>query len=354
MVVYYHLRKIILWNIMCFIFLLTIYLLKNVKFISPLDIIINRSILSRLFSTRTSDFTSSELPISGLPSNSIPTEAFVTFSNNKPEYLALLTNLLDSVHYFSTRPIIAYGIDVDLDLDVNKYPRLIKRRLSRKDCGPSIYFCKIHAIIESKLDYGVHLEADSVVNWNVDILFDVVHRWPYSLPLAPRHPDDPGNYARFLKKFKLGFNNRTTPYIHAQFSWNYRAYPFFQRALGLMRRGYFVGANYDETGINILLWQAKANHTLCKLDPYFSLLSAYESNQTICHADCHTAFILIHGSKDAIKMRDVFQRLKKHAGSPFIQTSCHGLHYLNETQYTCCYPDSQRSPIHPLLCEHRT
>jgi hypothetical protein len=65
---------------------------------------------------------------------------------------------------------------VNLDIDVKKYLRLIKRRLHRKDCGKSIYFCKIHAIIESKLDYGVHLEADSVVNWNFDILFDVIHR----------------------------------------------------------------------------------------------------------------------------------------------------------------------------------
>jgi len=46
----------------------------------------------------------------------------------------------------------------------------------------------MHAIIKSKLDYGVHLEADSVVNWNVDILFDVVHRWLYALRLATHHP----------------------------------------------------------------------------------------------------------------------------------------------------------------------
>jgi hypothetical protein len=53
-------------------------------------------------------------------------------------------------------------------------------------------------------------------------------------------------------------------------------------------------------------------------------------------------------------MRNVFERLKKHTGSPYIQTPHHGFHYLNEAQYTCCYPDSQQSSIHPLLCEHRT
>jgi hypothetical protein len=286
--------------------------------------------------------------------NTTLSEGFVTFSNNNPKYLALLTNLLDSVHYFSSRPIIAYGIDVDLDLDVNKYPRLIKRRLNRSDCGSSIYFCKILAIIESKLDYGVHLEADSVVNWNVDILFDVIHRWPYSLPLAPRHPGDPRNYVKFLKNFKLDRNNRTTPYIHAQFSWNYRAYPFFQQALDYMRQGKFSGAHYDETGMNILLWKAKANHTLCKIDPYYESLPAYEFNEKICKKICYNTFILIHGSKNATQMRNVFERLKKHAGSPFIQTSSQGMHYLNETQYTCCYPDSQPSSIHPLLCQYST
>jgi hypothetical protein len=65
-----------------------------------------------------------------------PKEAFVTFSNNHPAYLALLKVLLDSVHAFSTRPIIAFGIDVDLDINLTKYPRVIKRRIRQSDCGP--------------------------------------------------------------------------------------------------------------------------------------------------------------------------------------------------------------------------
>ena len=62
-----------------------------------------------------------------------PKEAFVTFSNNAPTYLALLKVLLDFVHAFSTRPIIAYGIDVDLNIDVEQYPRVIKRRVKQRD-----------------------------------------------------------------------------------------------------------------------------------------------------------------------------------------------------------------------------
>ncbi|UJR23310.1 hypothetical protein I4U23_026325 [Adineta vaga] len=279
-------------------------------------------------------------------------EAFVTFCNNNPAYIALLKNVLDSVHLFSTRPIIIYGIDMDLNIDSQKYPRLVRRRLKQRDCGRSIYFCKLAAIVDSQVEYGIYIETDTLVNWNVDILFDLLHRWPYSLPLAPRHPDDPKNYLRYLEEFGLDLSNRTTPYIHAHILWTIRSYPFLQQALDYMQRGYFLGDNYDETGMNVLLWKAKANHTLCKLDPFFTFLPAYELNEQKCMKFCHTAYILVHGNKNSIEMNDLFKRLKKHSGSPFIQTMNNGFHYLNETKYTCCYPDSRPSPIHPLLCEH--
>jgi hypothetical protein len=93
-------------------------ILKYIIIIPPLD---------PLFSTRTSDLTLPRRFISGLRLNKTPSEEFVTFNNNNSRYLALL----ESVHYFSTHPIIVYGIDVDLNIDTKKYPRLIKRRLSQ-------------------------------------------------------------------------------------------------------------------------------------------------------------------------------------------------------------------------------
>ncbi len=77
-----------------------------------------------------------------------PKEAFVTFSNNHPKYLALLRVLLDSIHAFSTRPIIVFGIDVDLNIDLKKYHRVIKRRLSQKDCGPVDFYRPLQIYIE--------------------------------------------------------------------------------------------------------------------------------------------------------------------------------------------------------------
>ncbi|CAF0918968.1 unnamed protein product [Didymodactylos carnosus] len=278
-------------------------------------------------------------------------EAFVTFSNNNPTYLALLNVMLDSVHLFSTRPIIAFGIDVDLMVNLTKHPRVIKRRISQSNCGPSVYFCKILAIVESKADYGVLLETDDIVNYNVDALFDVLHKWPYDLPLSPRHPDDPQNQQPFMKQF--GVEKKTTPYIHAHIAWTFRAYPFLHNVQKLVREGHFAGANFDETAINVMLWKAKANHTLCKLDPYVSYITEYENPNENCTKYCNTAFILLHGSKDPGFSAHVLKRLQERVGRAAIQTK-YGLRHMNEINVTCCYDDSKPSTIHPLLCLHES
>lgn len=85
------------------------------------------------------DLTSDLNSIKNTNDSQQPKEAFVTFSNNQPSYLAVLRVLLDSIHAFSTRPIIVFGIDVDIDIDLKQYPRVIKRRIEQKDCGPVIY-----------------------------------------------------------------------------------------------------------------------------------------------------------------------------------------------------------------------
>ncbi|CAF1281544.1 unnamed protein product [Rotaria sp. Silwood1] len=283
-----------------------------------------------------------------------PKEAFVTFCNNQPSYLTLLNVLLDSVHSFSTRPIIVFGIDVDPDVDDKKYPRVIKRRISQSDCGPSVYFCKIHAIVSSNVEYGVLMETDDVVNYNIDILFDVLHLWPYPFPLSPRHPDDPQNYHDFMRQHNV--STRTTPYIHAHMIWNYLSIPFLTNLRTLLQQGNFQGANFDETAVNVMLWKAKANHTLCKYDPFFTYSEAYLKWPTItnCSNYCYTAFITLHGCKEHNISADLLTKLKANAGKPAMQTfGMGGMKHINDTSVTCCYPDSKPSPIHPLLCEHK-
>ncbi|CAF0863299.1 unnamed protein product [Didymodactylos carnosus] len=333
-----------IFRVLLFVGFLTCFYFMN-------NIIVGRPTVLVVHVTSTTSNTSqtSKTTITSTDVGNRTIEAFVTFSNNNQPYLALLNALLDSVHLFSTRPIIAFGIDVDLMVNLTKYPRVIKRQISQSNCGPSVYFCKLLAIVESNVDYGVLLETDDVVNYNVDILFDVLHKWPYDLPLSPRHPDDPGNQQPFMEQF--GVVKKTTPYIHAHVAWTYRAYPFLRHVQNLTRSGHFQGANYDETAINVMLWKAKSNHTLCKYDPYVTYIDEYENPSPNCTRYCNTAFILLHGSKDPKFSSAVLKRLQERAGQAAIQTK-YGLRHMNETNVTCCYDDSKPSPIHPLLCLH--
>ena len=105
------------------------------------------------------------------------------------------------------------------------------------------------------------METDDIVNYNVDVLFDVARVWPYPLPLSPRHPDGPKNYNHFMQQYNL--KKITIPYIHAHMVWNYRAIPFLKSLQSLLQSGDFMVGS-DEIAVNVMLWKAKANHTLCK------------------------------------------------------------------------------------------
>lgn len=131
------------------------------------------------------------------------------------------------------------------------------------------------------------METDDVVNYNVDVLFDVVRAWPYPLPISPRHPDDPQNYDHFMREFDVP--RRTTPYIHAHVIWNYRALPFLKNLHSLLKQGHFQGSNFDETAVNVMLWKAGANHTVCKYgkivhtEDHLSTFLSSIHNTYMCH-----------------------------------------------------------------------
>ncbi|CAF4032044.1 unnamed protein product [Adineta steineri] len=283
-----------------------------------------------------------------------PKEAFVTFTTSRVDYIELLNVLLDSVHLFSTRSVIIFSIDFDLIINRTRHPRVTIERISHKQCGPTTYACKILAMISSEVNYGVQLEVDSVVNYNIDLLFDMLHVWPYDLPLGPKHPDDPGNYKFDMEDHKVKY--RTIPYIHGTFVWTYRAYPFLRHLLKLMRRGAFTNANCDETGMNIMLWKAKANHTLCKYDPFGSTnIEKYEQSQSApkCSPYCDGVYLIFHGQKESFLSENILERLRTLGPhQPFVQTP-QGLKWFNDTNITCCHPSATRpSPLHPLLCEY--
>jgi hypothetical protein len=104
---------IICSSLFVYVFELSIFASKNGTMISTNDISIRKMNLSEK-----------------------PKEAFVTFTNKK--YLKLLKVLLDSIHIFSSRPIIVYAVDVNIDIDCNQYPHVIIRNISQADCGSVI------------------------------------------------------------------------------------------------------------------------------------------------------------------------------------------------------------------------
>lgn len=283
-----------------------------------------------------------------------PKEAFITFTTSRQDYVELLYVLLDSVHLFSTRPVIVFSIDFDLIINYTRHSRVIVERIPRDECGSNIFTCKLLAMVLSEVNYGVQLEVDSVVNYNIDLLFDMLHVWPYDLPLAPKHPDDPKNYKYYMEEYSV--KHRSVPYMHGTFVWTYRAYPFIRHVLTLMQKGAFMNANCDETAMNIMLWKAKANHTLCKYDPYGPLLiEKYEQPQSTpaCLPYCDGVYLIFHGQKDSSTSKNILERLHK-LGShrPFVQTP-QGVKWFNDTNVTCCHPSATRpSPLHPLLCEY--
>ena len=283
-----------------------------------------------------------------------PKEAFVTCTDSHQSYVELLYVLLDSVHLFSSRPVMVFAVDFDLAINRTRHSRVIVQRISKKDCGPTIYSCKLFAMMLSQVNFGVQLDADAVVSHHIDQLFDMLHRWPFSLPLAPKHPDDPKNYRSFMNKH--GVKYRSTPYMHGTFAWTHRAYPFIRHVFQLMHKGDFMGANYDETAMNVMLWEAKANHTLCKYDPYGPLyIDKYERipRSPACLPYCDGAYLIFHGQKESSVSKNILMRLQKLGPNrPFLQTP-QGARWPNDSSSTCCHPTATRpSSLHPLLCEY--
>lgn len=286
--------------------------------------------------------------------NHYPKEAFVVFSDGHEHFIHLLYILLDSIHLFSSRSVIVFTVDFDLHVNRTRHPRLVTERISQRDCGPNIYACKLYSMIASEVNYGVHLDTDSVVNYNIDLLFEMLHQWPYDLPLAPKHPNDPRNYKYDLEQYQV--KHPTTPYMHGTFVWTYRAYPFLRSVLTLMQRGAFQSANPDETAMNVMLWKAKTKHVLCKYDPFGPIyIDKYENpeKQPECLPYCDGIYLVFHGQKESSVSEQILKRLQGLGPDrPFVQTP-QGMKWFNETNVTCCHPSSTRtSKLHPLICEY--
>ncbi|MEX0671810.1 MAG: hypothetical protein WD068_00475, partial [Candidatus Babeliales bacterium] len=139
-------------------------------------------------------------------------ESFVSFST--PAYFGILEVMLESVHFFSTRPIVVYGINCDIPFTQENFPRLIARRIDTDqffEGHPSICYMKFPIIYESNIRYGVYIEADDIANIGIDTLFQEARRVK-QFPLCPIHPADPADQRACMDY--LGVQSTTNPYVH--------------------------------------------------------------------------------------------------------------------------------------------
>ena len=239
------------------------------------------------------------------PESALIEEGFVTFATSN--YFGLLEVLIASVHTFSTRPIIAYGVNADIPFSTEKYPRLIKRRLL--DLQGDIFAQKSRIILESKLQYGVYVEADDIVNQGVDTLFSWC-RNSHAFPLSPIHPDDPDNQQMMMEH--LGVKEKSMHYIHAHVLFSQECMPFVKEWYDLCVQFDPVAGNADETILNVLLWKNNVTDSVPIYDPFYEHYREYLQGIDLKYETVDGPFYcyMFHGCKNASEAWRILHKLK--------------------------------------------
>merc|ERR1719323_89970 len=216
------------------------------------------------------------------PSTGWIKEAFVTYiagkHNSKFEWMG--TNLLRSVHLFSSRPLImvAFNRDFQPPDSWKEFPNLILYRMDPIVGGVSFNFNKIRAMIAARVLVGVELDLDQNVFQGIDAMFAATRRessadHPY--PILPVHwmsrdarPGEP--YYEY--NFRAYDGKRTMRWGHGHPTWSYHALPFLADLLytrlraGVDPSGYRGWMAEDEDMLNVMLWKAGVRKNWCKFD----------------------------------------------------------------------------------------
>lgn len=236
-------------------------------------------------------------------------EGFVTFATEN--YFPLLEVLLDSVKAFSTRPIVVFGVNADVPFSQEKYPFLIKKRIDVDLSKESIYFQKPKIILESNIKYGVYVEADDILNFGVDILFEWARK-SKDYPLCPKHPQDPNNQHNIMNF--LCVQNKSMPYVHGHVLFSQTCMPFVKEWYETCLKYGNQASNYDETILNVLLWKYKVDKYVPVYDPYFDSLENYKNNtcpeQHGYNKNEPIHYFMFHGCKNPDEARKILDLLK--------------------------------------------
>jgi len=241
-----------------------------------------------------------------------PREAWVVYATEN--YFPLLEVTIASIHEFSTRPVIAVGVNADIPFSQEKYPRLSKLRIEADLNERFIYYYKPVAILAADLDYGIYLDADAIVNKDCDDLFQYCYEVE-THPLCPVHEQDAYVLPEAMEFF--GVDSRSMHYIHTDvIIYSKACTPFLETWRSMCMDHARLGIPvWDETFLNIALWKIGATKHLFCCDPYNAYFDNYLSlNKKMFQNPPFNHWYVFHGNKDADRGWQMFKRLiEKHS-----------------------------------------
>lgn len=244
----------------------------------------------------------------GLRADSIPTEAWITFATSN--YFELLEVTIASAHAFSSRPIIAVGVNADIPFSQEKYPRLIKKRINLDNLS-FIFYQKPRIMLESGLKYGVYIEADDILNRGCDDLFEYA-RLEREYPLCPTHPNDPDDVFNIMEILKV--NRKSMHYVHGHVIFSHKCMPFIKEWYETCLQYPHAPANHsDEIVLNVLLWKKGITEQVPLYDPWYENVVNYlNATPTVRDASPYSYWKMFHGAKDPRIAWQVFDLIQHH------------------------------------------
>jgi hypothetical protein len=218
---------------------------------------------------------------------------FVNYYAGLPggKHTRMTEKLIESVHAFSSQPIIVFnfGMVTPTDWNAQRWPRLVLLHASPipAEEGRSFNFNKLRAMLMARVRTGVQLDSDQFVAPGVDAIFqrteDEVTQ-NYAMPILPVHfldrgPADQGAYwNRYCPHDHCRW--QTARWGHAHPTWTYWALPWVGRWLrrnfrdetlpelkgGSMSALRVTDIPEDEDLLNIATWEEGGTKQWCKFD----------------------------------------------------------------------------------------
>jgi len=307
-------------------------------------------------------------------------EAWVNYFKVMPhaysvDFLRLTDALIESVHRFSSKPIVLVNFGAaDTHFDPKSFPRLVilqARDVSELDV--SFNFNKLQAALLSKVKVGASIDSDMMMaSSKADSLFsrsreEITEAYPY--PMLPVHflDRDPANLkyydgtGNYLVYDCDGCPKPTMRWGQAQPTWTFWSLPFFGRwqaskLTGGLRQGVNTASiDEDEDLLNVALWTEGASKQWCMWQPAgvgFVSDNLYSQNPPGPHFNADRsrylkgtpiAYYFGHGEKTPAKVYDALSFLDGVKGKPAPKTYIYDDEfYTNFTELANANPDVPR------------